>query len=309
MEHSPFGDTIDRVTQTVDADLELLLLIRCFEEKLLELFAAGVLSGTTHTSIGQEHVAVAVAPLLSDGDFVFSNHRGHAHYLARFPGDAAGLLAEIAGRQGAVCHGVGGSQHLHRGRYVSTGVQGESVALAVGAALHQSQAGDGGLACAFIGDGTFGQGVVYESLNLASLWRLPLVLVVEHNGIAQTTPTGAAMSGTIGARAAAFDVDHLLIDSSEVAEVRAAVSGAVRRVRQGRPLVVECRVPRLGPHSRGDDTRSGADLKVLRELDWLARYRRRRPDIVDAMMTRARARVDGVAADVLSRPLSGWTPR
>src|SRR5689334_8304059 len=99
-------------------DLELLLLIRHFEEALLRLFQAGRLSGTTHTCLGQEHVPVAVMPLLRDDDFVFSNHRGHGHYLARFD-DPDGLLAEIMGREGGVCRGVGGSQHIRRGRYFS----------------------------------------------------------------------------------------------------------------------------------------------------------------------------------------------
>ena len=137
------------------ADLEMLLLIRHFEEALLRLFEAGKLNGTTHTCIGQEVIPVALMPLLRDEDFVFSNHRGHGHYLARFR-DPAGLMAEIMGREGAVCFGVGGSQHINRGRYYSTGVQGESMPVAVGAALHLKREGNGGLAMVFIGDGTWG---------------------------------------------------------------------------------------------------------------------------------------------------------
>src|SRR5690242_11518001 len=94
-----------------DNDLELLLLIRHFEQAVLDLFSKGMLNGTTHTCIGQEYIPVAIKPLLHDGDFEFSNHRGHGHYLARFD-DPEGLLAEIMGREGAVCHGVGGSQHI-----------------------------------------------------------------------------------------------------------------------------------------------------------------------------------------------------
>jgi pyruvate dehydrogenase E1 component alpha subunit len=121
-------------TPTLDDDLDSLLLIRRFEQRLLDLFAAGELNGTTHTCLGQEHVPVALSPLLAEGDFVLSNHRGHGHYLARYD-DPAGLPAEIMGRRGGVCDGVGGSQHLFRDGYLSTGVQGESLPAGDGAAL------------------------------------------------------------------------------------------------------------------------------------------------------------------------------
>ena len=150
-----------------DEDLRLLLLIRHFETALLELFGHGLLHGTTHTCLGQEPVPVALRPLLHAEDFVFSNHRGHGHYLARFD-DPTGLLAEIMGREGAVCGGIGGSQHLKRGRYLSTGVQGESLPVAAGAALHLAHHEPGRLACVHIGDGTWGEGAVYEALNMAA---------------------------------------------------------------------------------------------------------------------------------------------
>ncbi|GAB3856084.1 thiamine pyrophosphate-dependent enzyme [Dactylosporangium cerinum] len=115
------ADTAERTA----TDLAAMLLIRHFETALLDLFARGELSGTTHTCLGQEHVPVAVSGLLEPDDHVLSNHRGHGHYLARFD-DPEGLLAEIMGRAGAVCHGVGGSQHIHRPGYLSTGVQGRA---------------------------------------------------------------------------------------------------------------------------------------------------------------------------------------
>ena len=131
-------------SRLADDDLALLLLIRHFEHAVLDLFGQGKLNGTTHTCLGQEYIPVALAPLLDDRDYVFSNHRGHGHYLARFD-DPHGLLAEVMGREGAVCHGVGGSQHIYRDRYLSTGVQGESLPVAAGAALHlkRDRAGPG----------------------------------------------------------------------------------------------------------------------------------------------------------------------
>jgi pyruvate dehydrogenase E1 component alpha subunit len=284
-------------------DLRTLLLIRHFETALLELFAQGLLHGTTHTCLGQEAVPVALMPLLDPGDFVFSNHRGHGHYLARFD-DPAGLLAEIMGRDGAVCHGVGGSQHLRRDRYLSTGVQGESLPLAAGAALHSARTEPGRLACAFIGDGTWGEGAVYETLNLAALWRLPLVVAVEHNGIAQSTPSAAAMAGTIAARAAAFGVAHLHVPElrGDVAAMRAMLEEPLKHVRDGAgPLVVEFAVHRLGPHSKGDDTRPAAAVAAL--PDWYTRHAGTPLD------TQQRERVAAVVADVTARPPSTWHPR
>src|SRR5439155_21578707 len=173
------------LTRLADDDLELLLLIRHFETRLLELFAEGKLNGTTHACLGQEYVPVAVRRLLADDDYVFSNHRGHGHYLARFA-DSHGLLADIIGRHGAVLHGVGGSQHIFRDTYLSTGVQGESLPVAVGVALHLKKEGRGRLAAAFIGDGTWGEGAVYEALNMAQLWRVPLRVLGVKEGIAQS---------------------------------------------------------------------------------------------------------------------------
>ncbi|WP_433083546.1 thiamine pyrophosphate-dependent enzyme [Dactylosporangium sp. CA-052675] len=289
----------------MSADLRMLLLIRHFETALLELFARGLLHGTTHTCLGQEAVPVALLPLLDPEDFVFGNHRGHGHYLARFD-DPAGLLAEIMGREGAVCHGVGGSQHLRRDRYLSTGVQGESLPLAAGAALHLARSEPGRLACAFIGDGTWGEGAVYETLNLAALWRLPLLVAVEHNGIAQSTPAAAAMAGTIAARAAAFGVEHLHVPAAELGDdvgaMRAMLEEPLKHVRDGAgPLVVEFAVHRLGPHSKGDDTRAAAEVAAL--ADWYPRH------AGTALDAEQRARVAAVVADVTARPPSVWEPR
>lgn len=211
-------------------DLSSLLMIRHFEQAVLDLFARGLLNGTTHTCLGQEYVPVALGPLLAPGDFVFSNHRGHGHYLARFD-DPEGLLAEMTGREGAVCSGVGGSQHIFRDTYLSTGVQGESLPVAVGTALWFQRTGRPEIAVAYIGDGTWGEGAVYEALNLAALWRLPLLVVVENNGIAQTTPTARAMAGDIAGRAAAFGIDHVFVTGSDVAAIRARLAPVVERTR------------------------------------------------------------------------------
>jgi acetoin:2,6-dichlorophenolindophenol oxidoreductase subunit alpha len=289
-----------------DELLGRLLFIRHFELALLDLSAQGQISGTVHTCIGQEYIPVALEPLMR-GDAVFSNHRGHGHYLA-LRDDAEGLLAEILGRDGAVCHGVGGSQHIFRdGQYLSTGVQGEGVAVAAGVALHEARVGSGRLAVAFTGDGTWGEGTVYETLNMAALWSLPLVLVVENNGIAQSTPTARGMAGSIAARAAAFGISHLLIQHSDVDRIRQQANHALHRARNGHgPLVLEFVTERVGPHSKGDDTRPLQELADIRERDWATRYRAINPRQYERVDAAARRRMARLVADVTRRPLSAW---
>ncbi|MCW3841244.1 thiamine pyrophosphate-dependent dehydrogenase E1 component subunit alpha [Micromonospora yasonensis] len=300
------GARPDVPTRLAADDLDLLLLIRHFELALLDMFGRGELHGTTHTCLGQEYVPVALRPLLTDGDHVFSNHRGHGHYLARFA-DPHGLLAEVMGRQGAVCHGVGGSQHILRDRYLSTGVQGESVPVAAGVALHLNRAEPGHLALVHLGDGTWGEGAVYEGLNMAALWGLPLLLVVEHNGIAQSTPTDAQLAGSIEGRARAFGVDHTLVTATDTALVRAALAPVLRRVREeSRPAVVELRTHRVGPHSKGDDSRTPEEIAYAKAHDWYARYAEAYPEQFAAHDERQRAYLAEVVREVAGRPASVW---
>ncbi|GAA1016944.1 dehydrogenase [Acrocarpospora pleiomorpha] len=294
-------DTDSHEAAVTRADLELLLLIRHFELALLDLFARGELNGTTHTCLGQEYVPVALTPLLQPDDYVFSNHRGHGHYLARYQ-DPEGLLAEIMGREGAICSGVGGSQHILRDRYLSTGVQGESLPVAAGAALHLR--GTGALACVYIGDGTWGEGSVYEALNLASLWNLPLLVIVENNGIAQSTPTTRQLAGTIRDRAHAFGIRHHGVTSIDLTEIRSQIAALIASVRtDSRPLVIEFATHRLGPHSKGDDTRSPDQVRQL--PDW---YRRVEPTPLFAQADQAaRTRIAAIVGEVSARPLSRWS--
>jgi acetoin:2,6-dichlorophenolindophenol oxidoreductase subunit alpha len=291
-----------------EEDLDLLVFIRRFEEALLELFAAGEVGGTTHTCLGQEYIPVALAPL-TRADFVFSNHRGHGHYLAHC-GDPEGLLAELTGREGGPCRAVGGSQHLHGDHFVSTGVQGASVPVAVGMALHFRRTGQDRIAIAYIGDGTWGEGAVYEALNLAALWQVPLLVVVENNGIAQTTPTRAQLAGSIEARVRAFGVDYHRIRTTDVEQIRIELAPRLAQVRQQHtPLVVEFETVRLGPHSKGDDTRPRDELEALRERDWLRLCEQREPDRLAAADARQRERIAQVITAVRQQPLSGWEPQ
>lgn len=288
-------------------DLDALLLIRHFELLLLQLFAAGHVSGTTHTCLGQEYIPVAMSPLLKDA-FVVSNHRCHGHYLAQF-GDAEGLLAEILGRSGGVCNGYGGSQHLYREGFLSTGVQGEGVPIALGAAMSMKRTGSGGLAAAYIGDGTWGEGVVYEALNMAKLWQAPLVVLVENNGIAQSTPVERAMAGTIAGRAAAFGLRYTKVTQTCPLAIRRQLAAHVELARGGGgPLVAEFVTTRLGPHSKGDDSRPLNERQAAGESDWLARYRRHHGAQVEAAELVQQSRLLRLADEIIARPLAAASP-
>ena len=248
--------------------------IRGFEQMLLDQFARGRVAGTTHTCVGQEIAAVAVTAALDrTRDCVFSNHRGHGHFLA-YCGEVFPLLAEILGRPDGVCGGRGGSQHLHWRNFYSNGIQGGSVGNAVGVALAEKTRRSGAVTCAWLGDGTFGEGLVYEALNIASLWRLPIVFAIEQNGIAQTTPTELQLAGSLVGRCAAFDIPVVEVSGIDLAETLAAAVRAVDAVRsEQRPHALISYAIRLGPHSKGDDTRDPAWLQAAWANDPVERLR------------------------------------
>jgi TPP-dependent pyruvate/acetoin dehydrogenase alpha subunit len=258
--------------------------IRAFERLLLDQFARGRISGTTHTCIGQEITAVAVTAALDRArDCVFSNHRGHGHFLA-YCGEVLPLLAEIFGRPDGVCGGRGGSQHLHWRNFYSNGIQGGSVGNAVGVALAEKTKRSGAVTCAWLGDGTFGEGLVYEAMNIASLWRLPIVFAIEANGIAQTTPTGMQLAGSLAGRCRAFDIPVDEVSGTDLAEALAAATRAVDAARADmRPQAIISHAIRLGPHSKGDDTREAALLHAAWSHDPVAALRRSAGDAAGAI--------------------------
>lgn len=292
------------LTQLSDDDLGLLLLIRHFELSILQLFTKGLLTGTTHTCMGQEYIPVAMRSLTDEGDFVFSNHRGHGHFLSRYP-EPAGLLAEIMGRQGATCGGVGGSQHLLRESFMSSGILGQVIPVACGMALGFKRRSPGHLAIAHLGDGTWGEGVVYEALNIAQLWRLPVVFVVENNGIAQSTPTDRQLAGDIEGRAKAFGISYEKVGTIDVNKIRYCLAPVLRRARcEQIPTVIEFETVRVGPHSKGDDSRNSSELAGVQERDWYRQYKRHFPEQFSRLDDRACRQMQDVVADVSARPLA-----
>jgi acetoin:2,6-dichlorophenolindophenol oxidoreductase subunit alpha len=276
--------------------------IRRFEERLLALFETGLLNGTTHACIGQEADSVAVIEHLGAEDHIFSNHRCHGHYLAR-TGDARGLLAEIMGRPDGVVSGIGGSQHLAAPGFKSNGVQGGIVPAAAGIALAQQLDGNGAISVVFIGDGTLGEGVVYETLNIAALWQLPLLIVLEDNGWSQSTPSRVNLAGSARARFEAFGVPVEEIDSTDVVAISEAAGRAVGAVRgSGGPCALIIHTYRLCHHSKNDDNRPVEEVQARMELDPLTVHAPRlTPDTLARIDAEVEAALESLVEELVER--------
>lgn len=280
-----------------------MALIRRFEERLLELFEEGLLVGTTHASIGQEADPVGVINHLRDGDIVFSNHRCHGHFLV-YADDPGPLLAEIMGRAGGLVGGRGGSQHIHRGNFYSNGIQGGIVANAVGMALAEKRLGTGAIVVVFLGDGTLGQGVVYEAMNMASLWSLPVLFVVEDNGWAQSTPVRLELAGSMVARGEAFGISAGELASTNAEELYARFGEVVSQVRaSSRPHLEVIHTYRLCHHSKSNDGRPVAEVEAHRTGDPLPLLRARLdPATAERLDARAVERVAEAEAWARAQP-------
>ncbi len=301
---------IAKTTGSLDCELfERMLLIRRFEERLLDEFTRGRLFGTTHAYIGQEANAVGLIGELGSEDVVFSNHRCHGHFLA-YGGDPHLLAAELMGKATGLCGGRGGSQHICFRNFYSNGVQGGIVPCATGMALAEKVRGQRAIVVVFLGDGTLGEGVVYESLNIAALWSLPILYVVENNRYAQTTPIRLALAGSIRKRFEAFGIHTAELESSDVTAVRAHAQPAITRVRDRRePGALILHTHRMCAHSKGDDTRDAQELDACREHDPLLVHGQRvspaeRARAESACMTRLDAVFAAAYADPFPDPAS-----
>ncbi|WP_205927473.1 alpha-ketoacid dehydrogenase subunit alpha/beta [Rhizobium sp. P32RR-XVIII] len=287
--------------------------LRSAEQSVLEMFSMGQVQGTTHTCIGQELCQMAVVRALTHvDDHVFSNHRNHGHFLT-FSGNLDGLLSEVAGREGGVCQGYGGSQHLAIDGFHSNGVQAGMTAIAVGTALSLSRSSSEGIVAAVVGDGTLGEGLLYESLNLSGVWSAPILFVVENNRIAQTTPQAMALSGDIAARGSAFGLDTWRVSDCEK-NFFVVVDEIVSEVRsKRRPGFLVIDTHRLGPHSKGDDLRDPAEIESIRQLDPLAALGNRLPrQERERIESTNNAFVSAALSNVLARSpvhrLRDWQP-
>jgi TPP-dependent pyruvate/acetoin dehydrogenase alpha subunit len=244
-----------------------MLLIRRFEERLLVEFSAGKLVGTTHVYIGQEADAAGIFSVADPDDVIFSNHRCHGHFLA-YGGEPYRLAAELMGKSTGVVGGRGGSQHIQWRNFYSNGIQGGIVPVATGMALAEKAYQTGKIALVFIGDGTLGEGVLYESLNMAALWKLPILIVLEDNRYAQTTPVEKGVAGVMAGRFSAFGIPVWEHETTDVLKVCSVAKDALQHVRsRAGPGCLILHTYRFSAHSKGDDPRLPEELARIRKHD------------------------------------------
>jgi acetoin:2,6-dichlorophenolindophenol oxidoreductase subunit alpha len=255
---------------------ERMLLIRRMEEKLSADSAAGVLPGAVHLYIGQEAVAAGVCMQLNDTDWITSTHRGHGHFLGK-GGDPKAMMAEIWGKKTGICKGMGGSMHvadLTKGILGANGIVGGGLAISVGAAFGEKLSRSGRVTVCFFGDGAANQGVFMESLNVSTLWQLPLVFVCEHNHFSEFTRAEQVTAGRIVDRARAFGIHTAVVDGNDVEAVWKATVEAVARARRGEgPCFIEAETYRIKGHMEFEkELLAGGAYRNQQEIDeWLAR--------------------------------------
>ncbi|OQP49444.1 dehydrogenase E1 component subunit alpha/beta [Niastella populi] len=273
--------------------------IRRVEEKFLELFSAGKLNGTVHTCVGQEFSAVAFAGQLKKKDFIFSNHRCHGHYIA-FTGDIRGLLAELLGKASGVSGGIGSSQHLCNKNFYSNGIQGGIVPVAAGYALGNKLRGEDAIGIVFIGDGTLGEGALYETMNIISKWEIPLLIVCENNLYAQSTPQHINLAGDIGSRASAFGIKTFEGDTWDPELLINNAQGAIDYVRSSvKPGFFLVNSYRLNAHSKGDDDRDKEEVEIYRNKDFLNVFSKESSDYYNRYLEVINKEIDDLVDEIL----------
>lgn len=259
------------------AGLRLMAKIREFERRMPLLSEEGLIRGSTHPSVGMEAVAVGVSLNLEDKDAIASNHRGHAHTLAK-GADFGKTMAEILGRRDGYCGGKGGSMHIgvkDLGVLGTNGIVGAGIGLATGAALASKLSGDGSVAVAYFGDGASNQGVLTESFNLAAIWNLPVVFICENNHYAQSASFEKMTAQTdLKQRGLAYGVPSVDVDGMDLAAVYEAAAEAVERARSGQgPSFIVADTYRYLGHMAGDTEiyRNADEVQQWKEQDPIAK--------------------------------------
>lgn len=250
--------------ETVDVEqwlhaYEQMAKIREFEEKANELYMKALMPGLTHLYSGQEAVAVGVCEALRQDDYITSTHRGHGHCLAK--GAAVDrMFAELLGKEAGFCKGKGGSMHIadpDSGNLGANAIVGGSMGIATGAALSAKMRGSGQVAVCFFGDGAVAQGLLYEVMNMAALWNLPVIYVCENNNYSEYTHRTETLAGEITDRAKAFGIHTETVDGQDVQLVQATMEKLVERARRGEgPAFLECQTYRYYGHHVGDINRT-----------------------------------------------------
>lgn len=284
-----------------------MLLIRGVEESLIKLFSDSEVPGFIHLSLGQEAVAAGVMAALDARDTMATTHRGHGHVLARGL-DLDLFFREIMGKAGGICGGRGGSMHvadMRLGIIGANGIVGAGIPIALGSALAHSVRGSGGVAVVFFGDGAMAEGVLHETLNIAALWKMPLLLVCENNGWSEFSPTALQFAAQLKDLAGAFGIPHTQVDGSDVEAVAGAAAALVGEIRTGAGArVLECSTHRVRGHYEGDPQkyREAAELAAGAAADPLKHARKAllargvKAQALDAAVTEIEAQVQAAIA-------------
>tara|TARA_B100000809_G_scaffold190257_1_gene188834 strand:+ start:1966 stop:2976 length:1011 start_codon:yes stop_codon:yes gene_type:complete len=291
-----------------------MLKIRLFEEKTNELYTSAKMPGLAHLYIGEEAIAVGVCEALRQDDYITSTHRGHGHCLAK-GAKLDKMFSELLGKVDGYCRGKGGSMHIadqDTGNLGANGIVGGSAGIATGAALSIKMRASDQVAVCFFGDGALGQGLFYESMNMAQLWNLPVIYVCENNLYGEYTPTSKSTSGNLLARAEAFGMDNVEINGQDVRLVYQTGQRLVERARAGEgPTFLLCRTYRFRGHHVGDIDRSyrsreeeekwqteNDPLKIL--SDWLVSDKMVELDLFSQIEDEVRAQVEAAVTFALN---------
>ncbi|MEV7004949.1 thiamine pyrophosphate-dependent dehydrogenase E1 component subunit alpha [Streptosporangium sp. NPDC051022] len=260
-----------------DEQLEILrqmVRIRRFEERLALLFKRGKLPGFVHLYLGEEAVAVGVCSALRSDDRITSTHRGHGHLIAK-GARVDRMMAELFGRVDGYCRGKGGSMHIvdfSLGIIGTNGIVGGGIPIGTGSAWGDKQLGRDNVTVTFFGDGASNQGVFFESMNLAAIWKLPVVFVCENNGYTEWTPTHRLTAGKIADRGAAMGIPGVQVDGNDVLAVRQATEEAVARARAGEgPSLIEASTYRWHGHNEGEEAFAGQYRPQDEQDEWRGR--------------------------------------
>jgi acetoin:2,6-dichlorophenolindophenol oxidoreductase subunit alpha len=247
-----------------------MVRIRLFEEQVNELYTRALMPGLAHLYVGEEAIAVGICEALHKEDYITSTHRGHGHCLAK-GADPKLMFAELLGKEAGYCHGKGGSMHIAdpaTGNLGANAIVGGSIGIATGAAFSSKQFKNGRIAVCFFGEGALGQGVLYEEMNLAQLWKLPVIYVCENNQYNEYTHYSETTAGDICARATAFGVPSETVDGQDVRAVRAVAQRLIDLARSGAgPSFLLCNTYRYTGHHVGDISREYYRSKQ-EEMDW-----------------------------------------
>jgi TPP-dependent pyruvate/acetoin dehydrogenase alpha subunit len=260
---------VDLSNEILQEMLQKMLQIRKFEEKVNEMFMTGKIHGTTHLGIGQEACAVGAMQALRKDDYIFSNHRGHGHCIAK-GASIDRMMAELFGKETGFCKGLGGSMHIvdvKTNNLGANGVVAGGISLAVGAALALKKKKTDKVVLNIFGDGATNEGVFHEALNMAAIWKLPVIFICENNMYGMSTPIAKTMAvANVADRAAAYNMPGVISDGNNVLEVYETVKKAVAIARSGKgPSLIELKTYRQNGHSKSD---SRAYRTKAEEAEW-----------------------------------------